>query len=332
MPEIIAEVGVNHNGNIDYAKKLIINAKIAGADYVKFQTFLANNLVRRNQKLMSYQKKNIKKKITQYKMLKKLELSKNDHLRLINFCKKKKIKFLSSPFDVESCKLLINLGIKNLKIPSGEINNYPLLIYIAKNAKKVFLSTGMSIIHEISKSLKILTNNGLKKRQITLLHCNTDYPTRLEDVNLLAMKTMRDKFKINVGYSDHTNSNETAIAAVALGAKVIEKHITLSKSLTGPDHKSSFTKKEFINYVKYVKNCSILLGSKKKTPSKSEKKNMNSVRKSIVAKKNIKRGEIFTEENLICKRPSQGISPYEWPKLIGSKSNKNYRKDDFIKK
>ena len=330
MPEIIAEVGVNHNGNLNYAKKLIMNAKIAGADYVKFQTFVAENIVRKNQKLLSYQKKNIKKKITQYEMLKKLELNEKDHSRLIEFCKKKKIKFLSSPFDIESCKLLINLGIKNIKIPSGEINNYPLLVYIAKNAKKVFLSTGMSNVFEISKTLKILKDNGLSKKKITILHCNTDYPSRLEDINLLAMKTIKEKFKINVGYSDHTNINETSIAAVALGAQVIEKHITLSKSLKGPDHKSSYTKKEFIDFVKCLKNCSILLGSKKKTASRSELKNMHSVRKSIVAKKNIKKGELFTEENLICKRPSHGVSPYQWPKLIGKKSNKNYRKDDFI--
>ena len=327
---IIAEIGVNHNGNINVAKKLINIVKKSGADYVKFQTFKAENLVRTNTKTAQYQSKNLGKKITQFNLLKKLELSDNDHNKIIKHCNKKKIRFMSSPFDLESLNLLFRLKIFNIKVASGEINNYIFLKNLAKKAKKIFISSGMSTLNEVSQAIKILIKNGAKRKNITILHCHTDYPTQLSDVNLFAMKTMKKKFNINVGYSDHTIGDETAIAAVALGAKVIEKHITLNKNMRGPDHKASMEPKIFFNYVKLIKNTETLLGSYLKKPSRSELKNKKLVRKSIVAKRNIKRGEIFSEVNLICKRPEGGISPINWNNVMGKKSKRNFRTDDFI--
>ena len=327
---IIAEIGVNHNGNINIAKKLINVAKKSGADYVKFQTFKAENLVRVNTQATQYQSKNLRKKITQFNLLKKFELSESDHNKIIKYCNKKKISFISSPFDLESLNLLFHLKIFDIKIASGEINNYIFLKNLAKKAKKIFISSGMSTLNEVSQAIKILIKNGAKRKSITILHCHTDYPTQLIDVNLFAMKTMKKKFNINVGYSDHTIGNETAIAAVALGAKVIEKHITLNKNMRGPDHKASMEPKIFFNYVKLIKNTETLLGSYLKKPSRSELKNKKLVRKSIVAKRNIKRGEIFSEVNLICKRPEGGISPINWNNVMGKKSKRNFRTDDFI--
>jgi len=328
---IIAEVGVNHNGSLIIAKKLIDTAKKSGADYVKFQTFKAENLVRKNTKIKGYQKKNIKKKITQFELLQKLQLTSEDHKVLIKYCKKKKIKFLSSPFDIESCKLLIKLGLKEFKIPSGELDNYPLLVLIGKTAKKVFLSTGMANIQEIKNSKKILIKNGLNKKDLVILHCNTDYPANLNEVNLLALNVIKKNFKTNYGFSDHTLGSEAAIASVALGASIIEKHITLSKHLSGPDHSSSMEPSEFKKFVTSIRNCEKLLGYEKKIPSNSEKKNMFTVRKSIVAKKNIRKGEFFSEVNLTCKRPFNGLSPFYWPLIIGKKAKKNYLKDETIK-
>jgi len=327
---IIAEIGVNHNGNINVAKKLINNAKKSGANYVKFQTFKAENLVRANTKTTQYQSKNLRKKITQFNLLKKLELSESDHNKIIKYCNKKKIRFISSPFDMDSLNLLFHLKIFDIKIASGEINNYIFLKNVAKKAKKIFISSGMSTLNEVSQAIKILVNNGVKKENITILHCNTDYPTRLSDVNLFAMETIKKKLDIDVGYSDHTIGKETAIAAVSLGAKVIEKHITLKKSMQGPDHKASMEPKKFIDYVKSIRNTEILLGSYLKKPSKSELKNKKFVRKSIVAKKNIKKGEKFSEDNLICKRPEGGISPIYWNHVVGKKSKQNFKIDDFI--
>ena len=327
---IIAEIGVNHNGNINIAKKLINVAKKSGVDYVKFQTFKAENLVRVNTQATQYQSKNLRKKITQFNLLKKFELSESDHNKIIKYCNKKKISFISSPFDLESLNLLFHLKIFDIKIASGEINNYIFLKNLAKKAKKIFISSGMSTLNEVSQAIKILIKNGAKRKSITILHCHTDYPTQLIDVNLFAMKTMKKKFNINVGYSDHTIGNETAIAAVALGAKVIEKHITLNKNMRGPDHKASMEPKIFFNYVKLIKNTETLLGSYLKKPSRSELKNKKLVRKSIVAKRNIKRGEIFSEVNLICKRPEGGISPINWNNVMGKKSKRNFRTDDFI--
>ncbi len=237
---------------------------------------------------------------------------------------------MSSPFDLESLNLLFHLKIFDIKIASGEINNYIFLKNLAKKAKKIFISSGMSTLNEVSQAIKILIKNGAKRKNITILHCHTDYPTQLSDVNLFAMETMKKKFNINVGYSDHTTGSETAIAAVALGAKVIEKHITLNKNMRGPDHKASMEPKNFCNYVKLIRNTETLLGSYLKKPSRSELKNKKLVRKSIVAKRNIKRGEIFSEVNLICKRPEGGISPINWNNVMGKKSKRNFRTDDFI--
>ena len=328
--KIIAEIGVNHNGSIHVAKKLINVAKKSGADYVKFQSFKAENMVRAKTEIAKYQKKNLGKKVTQFNLLKKLELSNTDHDKIIKYCNKKKILFISSPFDMESLNLLFSLKIFVIKVASGEINNYIFLKKVAKKAKKIFISSGMSTLNEVSQAVKILVNNGAKKKNITILHCHTDYPTNLSDVNLFAMETIKKKLDIDVGYSDHTIGKETAIAAVSLGAKVIEKHITLKKSMKGPDHKASMEPNKFIDYVKSIRNTEILLGSHLKKPSKSELKNKKFVRKSIVAKKNIKKGEKFSEANLICKRPEGGISPIYWNRVVGKTSKKYFKIDDFI--
>lgn len=329
---IIAEIGVNHNGKINLAKKLINIAKKAGSDFVKFQSYNASSLVKQSTKVAKYQKKNLKKKdIRQIDMLKKYELSFEDHKRLINHCKKKKIKFLSSPFDNESLKLLFRLGIKNIKIASGEITNYPLLREIGKKAKKVFLSTGMSSLEEIKNALKILLDNGLKKRNLVILHCHSDYPTELKYVNLKAMKLIKETLKTKIGYSDHTLGFETAISAVALGASVIEKHITLNRNMIGPDHAASMEPKMFINFIKSIRNTEELMGTAKKKPSKIELKTKKLVRKSIVAKFDIKKGDKFSEINIISKRPEGGISPLKWKKIIGKRSKYNIKKDEFIK-
>ena len=327
---VIAEVGVNHNGDLNLTKKLINVAKKSGADFVKFQSFKTENLIRKNTKAAQYQNKNMKKKINQFDLLKKLELTEKDHRIIIKYCNKKKISFLSSPFDLDSLNLLFKLKIFNIKIASGEINNYFFLKKVAQKAKKIFISSGMSTLNEVSEAIKILLLNGAKIKNIISLHCNSDYPTQLNEVNLLAMKTMQKKFKTEVGYSDHTIGHETAIAAVALGARVIEKHITLNKNMEGPDHKASMEPKDFYNYVKSIKNTSILLGDYLKKPSRSELKNKKLVRKSIVAKKNIKKGDIFSEYNVICKRPEGGISPILWSKVVGKKSKRYFKIDDFI--
>jgi N,N'-diacetyllegionaminate synthase len=325
---IIAEAGVNHNGNINYAKKLVLMAKKAGADYVKFQTFKTDDLVKKNAPLAKYQKN--KKLKSQYELLKKLELSESQHKVIINFCKKNKIKFLSTPFDIESCKLLKKLGLKIIKISSGEINNLPLLIEISNFAKKVILSTGMSNLSEIKNAIKILTRKHLKNKDITVLHCTTSYPARYEDVNILAINYLKKKLKNSIGYSDHTLGNEAAIAAVTLGVSVIEKHITINKSLTGPDHRASMELHELISFVKSVRNTEIILTGNNKKPTNLEKINKLFIRKSIVAKKSIKRGEKFTTENITTKRPEGGISPLYWEKVIGKTAIKNFNYDDFI--
>jgi N,N'-diacetyllegionaminate synthase len=327
---IIAEVGINHNGSILNAKKLINLAKRAGADYVKFQSYKSNNLVCENFNISNYQLRNIKKRITQFDLLKKYELNENQHKEIIRYCKKKKIRFLSSPFDTDSLSLLYSLNIFDIKIPSGEINNYILLKKIAQRAKKIFLSTGMSKINEIGQAIKILINNGALKKNITVLHCHSDYPTNLSDVNLLAMLTIASRFKVRIGYSDHTLGKETGIAAAALGAQVLEKHITLSKNMRGPDHKASMNPKQFIDYVSSIRKTENLLGSYIKKPSKSEILNKRFTRKSIVAKVNIKKGELFSESNIISKRPEGGVSPLLWNNFINKKAKKNFLKDQFI--
>jgi len=327
---IIAEAGVNHNGSIDLAKKLVDVASEAGADAIKFQTFKAKNLATKNAIKAKYQDINTDNKDSQYDMLKKLELSEEMHDELIEYCKSKNLTFLSSPFDHDSIDLLDSLGLKIFKIPSGEITNLPYLQHLGKLNKKIILSTGMSNIEEIEKALYILTQSGTKKDNITVLHANTEYPTPMEDVNLRAMLTIGNKFDISFGYSDHTIGIEISIAAVAIGARCIEKHITLDRGMEGPDHKSSIEPDELSHMVSAIRNIEKALGSDIKQPSKSELLNIKIVRKSIVAKIPIKKGDLLSEKNLTVKRPGNGISPMKWDEIIGTKAIKDYKEEDLI--
>lgn len=328
---IIAEAGVNHNGNINLAKKLIDVAVDAGADAVKFQTFKTEEVVAINTLKAEYQTKTTDVKETQFEMIKKLELSFEDFKELKVYCNEKGIMFLSAPFDIESVRFLKELGLEIFKIPSGEITNYPLLKEIGSYKKKIILSTGMADLGEIEDALDVLIENGTKREDITVLHCNTEYPTPFEDVNLRAMLTIKEAFKINIGYSDHTPGIEIPIAAVALGATIIEKHFTLDKNLTGPDHKASLEPDELKAMVRAIRNIEKALGNAIKKPSKSEIKNIPIARKSIVAKRDIKKGGIFTEENITVKRIGKlGISPMMWNKVIGKKASKDIKKDNLI--
>lgn len=328
---IIAEAGVNHNGDIIMAKDLVDVASDSGADIVKFQSFKSEKLVTKFSPKASYQKTKFQKNLSQYEMLKKLELSEKMHETILDHCKKRKISFLSSAFDLESLKYLRSLNLKYFKIPSGEINNLPYLRMIGSFKKKIFLSTGMSNLTEIIKAVKLLNEYGTSTKNINILHCNSEYPTPFKDVNLRAMLGLSDKFHVNVGYSDHTLGIEVAIAAVALGAKVIEKHFTLSKELPGPDHKASIEPNELMQLVRSIRNIELSLGNKNKKVSPSEKKNLVVVRKSIVANQLILKGEIFTSENLSIKRPGTGISPMKWDKILGRRAVRNFKKDELIK-
>ncbi len=331
-PIIIAEAGVNHNGSIKIAKRLIDVAKNAGADYVKFQTFEAKKLVTKKAKLADYQKKNLKQNKSQYQMLKKLELKKEDHKKLINYCKRKKIKFLSTAFDLESLEFLVKkCKIDCIKIPSGEITNLPLLEKAASLKRKIFLSTGMSNLSEINLAIKVLNKNGCKKKDITVLHCTTNYPAKPDELNLAALKLLKKKFAINVGYSDHSLGILAPIIALSYGASVIEKHFTLNKNLKGPDHKASLEPEELKEMVKNIKSATLMIGKELKIISQAEKKNKQIARKSIVAKKMISKGEKFTKLNLTCKRPGTGISPMNWYKVIGKKAKKKFEIDEIIK-
>lgn len=328
---IIAEAGVNHNGNIELAKKLIDAASLAKADAVKFQTFKTENLVSKNAAKADYQKKNTNNSTeSQFDMIKRLELDIDTHNELISYCKEKNIMFLSTPFDLESVDLLNNLGLEIFKIPSGEITNLPYLRKIGELKKKIVLSTGMADIGEIEDALDILINAGTLKENITVLHANTMYPTPMEDVNLKAMVTIGNTFDIKYGYSDHTLGIEVDIAAVAMGASCIEKHFTLDKNMEGPDHKASLEPDELTAMVKSIRNIEVALGSGIKKPSKSEQPNMKIARKSIVANCNIKKGEPFTSQNITVKRPGDGISAMMWDEMIGKVSEKNYNKDELI--
>ena len=328
---IIAEAGVNHNGDINIAKKLIDVAFDSGANSVKFQTFKAENIVSSNAPKADYQLNSTEKSETQFQMLKKLELDLKSHQILIDYCKIKGIIFLSTPFDIESVDLLNKLGIKIFKIPSGEITNLPYLKKIGALNKKVILSTGMANINEIRDALRILTDAGTPKKNIIVLHANTEYPTPFEDVNLLAMQTIGRTFDVKVGYSDHTNGIEVPIAAVALGACVIEKHFTLDRNMEGPDHKASLEPPELKAMVSAIRNIEkAMSGNGNKEPSNSEKKNIPIARKSIVAKTNIKKGEIFSENNITIKRPGTGISPMLWYNVIGKISSTDFKPDDLI--
>ncbi len=318
---IIAEAGVNHNGNLNIAKKLIDVAANAKVDFIKFQTFKTKNLVSSKAKMADYQIKNTSSKLTQFEMLKKLELSFSDFQELISYSKSKKIGFLSSPFDIESIDYLNKLEIDFIKIPSGEITNFPYLEKIASISKKVILSTGMSTLKEIESALDILTSKNLKKKDITLLHCNTEYPTPFDDVNLKAMENLKNHFDIMVGYSDHTLGIEASIAAVALGACVVEKHITLDRKMEGPDHFASIEPNQLDGMVKSIRNIELAIsGSGIKAPTKSELKNKNIARKSIFTKCKIDKETIVEEKHLITLRPGDGISPMNWNKIIGKKN------------
>lgn len=325
---IIAEAGVNHNGSIEIAKKLIDEAAKCGVDAVKFQSFKAKNLVTKVAKQADYQKENMKKEVSQYEMLKALELSYDDHIELINYSKEKGIMFLSSPFDLESIDMLMELGIEMFKVPSGEIENVPYLKKIAKTGKKVILSTGMSNLSDIEFALDILREAGAK--DISVLHCNTDYPTKMEEVNLTAMNTIGNAFLVEIGYSDHTKGIEIPIAAVALGAKIIEKHFTLDKNMEGPDHKASLEPDELKAMVDSIRNVETALGNGIKALTNSEKKNIKVARKSIICSSYIKKGEVFTEENLTIKRPGTGLSPKMWDNIIGKKAQRDYNVDEMV--
>lgn len=325
---IIAEAGVNHNGEINLAKKMIYEAKKAGADAVKFQTFVAKNLVSRYAPKADYQKKTTDISESQQDMLKNLELSFKEFRFLLEYAKELKIDFLSTAFDEESLAFLKSIDMPYWKIPSGEITNLPYLMEIQQTKKPIILSTGMSTMEEIEMALKVFKD--YERNKIVLLHCNTEYPTPFCDVNLNAMNTLKKKFKVKVGYSDHTNGIEVPIAAVALGAVVIEKHFTLDKNMIGPDHKASLEPDELTSMVSAIRNIESSLGNGFKCPSSSEKKNISIARKSIVAKKEIKKGEIFTIENLTVKRPGDGISPMEWFHVIGEKAIKDFNVDEKI--
>ena len=326
---IIAEAGVNHNGDLSIAHKLIDAAANVGADIIKFQTFKASLITTKEVKKANYQVKNSPIEETQQEMLKKLELSFNDHEELIKHCNELNIEFLSTAFDLESINLLKKLQLKRVKIPSGEINNLPYLREIGTLNKPFIISSGMANLEDIKNAINEINRN--LKKDITVLHCSSEYPADKKNVNLKAMKTIKRTFNLDVGYSDHTEGIEIAIAAVALGAKVIEKHFTLDKELEGPDHKASIEPIEFQNMVRSIRNVDRALGNGIKIPTQNEMENSVLVRKSIVAATNISKGEIFSKNNLTIKRPGNGISPMEWDNLIGKKASYDFEIDELIK-
>lgn len=329
---IIAEAGVNHNGSIELAKKLVEKAKEAGVDYIKFQTFKASKLVTKAAKQAEYQQKNIGKEgDSQYQMLKKLELSPEEHDILIDYCRQLGIKFFSTAFDFDSIEYLHSLNLGLWKIPSGEVTNYPFLKRIAAYNEPTILSTGMCDMEDVRAAVDALFRNGLSKENLILLHCNTEYPTPFEDVNLKAMDALRKEFGVEVGYSDHTKGIEVPIAAVALGATVIEKHFTLDRNMEGPDHKASLEPDELKAMVSAIRNIEKAVGGDgTKHVSESEKKNIAIARKSIVAACDIKAGEVFTEQNLTVKRPGNGVSPMRWEEVLGKKAKKDFNEDELI--
>lgn len=324
---IIAEAGVNHNGSIELAKKMIEVSKEAGADYIKFQTFISENLVTQNAEQAEYQKKE-QKNTSQLEMLKTLELSQKDFVELAEYCKKIGIGFLSTPFDLNSIEFLKGVSMDYWKIPSGEITDYPYLDAIARDKRNIILSIGMSTLEEVSAALKILEQ--YQKKQISILHCNTEYPTPYEDVNLNVIPMLKEKYKCPVGYSDHTVGIEVPIAAVAMGAEIIEKHFTLDRNMEGPDHKASLEPRELSNMISAIRNIEKAIGISQKIVTPSEKKNINVVRKSIVAKTIIQKGERFTEENITTKRPGMGISPMRWNEILGKVAKKEFQKNEQI--
>ncbi|UCS93248.1 N-acetylneuraminate synthase [Echinicola marina] len=329
---IIAEAGVNHNGNIENAFKLVDAAVAAGVDYVKFQTFKPKSMVSKFATKAKYQIENTKKESeSQFQMLSNLELSEDHHNLLIQYCQDKGINFFSTAFDLESLQYLKDIGLELVKIPSGELTNLPYLRLAAKLFDRVILSTGMATLEEIKSAVKVFVDNGASKESITILHCNTEYPTPMKDVNLKAMLHIQNELQTKIGYSDHTLGIEVPIAAVALGAKVIEKHFTLDKQMEGPDHRASLEPDELKAMVQGIRHIEeALSGSGMKEPSDSEKKNISIARKSIVAAKDIAKGEVLTEENITTKRPGSGLSPMLWDEVIGRKASKDFQEDELI--
>lgn len=326
--KIIAEAGVNHNGSLELAKKMIEKAKEAGADYIKFQTFQPEKLVSKYAQKAEYQKETTGGQESQLDMLRKLALSRQDFVALRDYCRKQEIGFISTPFDMESIDFLNMLDMDFWKLPSGEITNLPYLVRIAKTGKPIVMSTGMCTMKEIGEALEWLNKSGAGK--ITLLHCNTQYPTPMEDVNLNVMQSLRQRFQLPVGYSDHTVGIEVPVAAAALGAVVIEKHFTLDKTMEGPDHRASLEPEELKAMIAAIRNIERALGSDEKKPTASEKGNIAVARKSIVARTGIRKGEPFTEENITAKRPGNGISPMRWYEILGKPAGRDYLEDELI--
>lgn len=327
---IIAEAGVNHNGSIDLAKKLVDVAVAAGADAVKFQTFKAESLVRKSAQKADYQKQNTLADETQYEMLKKLELDENAHRELIRHCKEKKIMFLSTPFDHDSIDLLSGFEMPIFKIPSGEITNLPYLRHIGRLGKEVILSTGMADLGEVEDALDVLMQAGVPKEKVTVLHATTEYPCPIDEVNLRAMQTMHAAFGVKVGYSDHTQGIDVPIAAVAMGACVIEKHFTLDRTMDGPDHKASLEPGELMAMVQAIRHIDQAMGDGIKRPSVSELRNIKVARKSIMAGRKISKGEVLTETNLVIKRPGTGLGPMRWDEVVGTKAVRDFQPDEAI--
>jgi len=326
---IIAEAGVNHNGSLKNAFKLVDIAIAANVDAIKFQTFNPKLLASKHAETAPYQK-NIDKSNSQLEMLTRINLSKEKQRKIFEYCNLKKIKFMSSPFDIESSEFLFELGLDTIKIPSGEITNLPLLRHIGKSGRKIILSSGLSTLSEVRNGLNVLINSGTDKEKITILHANSMYPSPIEDINLKAMLTIKEELKVPVGYSDHSLGIDVPIIAVALGATVIEKHFTIDKKMDGPDHKASLNPDELSLMVKKIRETETILGSEIKKPTKSEMVNITSVRKSIVASSAILKGELFTEDNIATKRPAVGLSPMLWDEVIGQRAEKNYEPDDFL--
>ena len=325
---IIAEAGDNHNGSLEFAFQLVDKAAEAGADCVKFQTFVTEEVISKRAEKAEYQKESTGAEESQYEMVKKLELSFENFKELQRYAQEKGLTFLSTPFDIPSVDFLASIHVPYFKIPSGEITNLPYLIRIAQTGRDIILSTGMAEMDEIETAVRILREHGAG--EISLLHCNTEYPTPMEDVNLRAMLSLKEKFGVKVGYSDHTKGIEVPIAAAALGAEIIEKHFTLDHNMEGPDHKASLEPDELKAMVDGIRNIEKALGSGIKTASNSEKKNIDIARKSIVARKKIVKGETLTEENLAVKRPGNGISPMKWYEVIGTTAVRDFDEDEMI--
>jgi N,N'-diacetyllegionaminate synthase len=327
---VIAEAGVNHNGSLELAKKLVDVAVAAGADAVKFQTFKAEKLVSKAAQKAAYQKQTTAVDESQYEMIKKLELDENSHRALISYCKEKRIMFLSTPFDHDSIDMLNDFGMPIFKIPSGEITNLPYLRHIGRLGKEVILSTGMSDLGEVEDALDILVQEGVPKEKISVLHATTEYPCPIDEVNLRAMLTIREAFGVKVGYSDHTQGIEVPIAAVAMGACVIEKHFTLDRTMEGPDHKASLEPQELKAMVTAIRRVSLAMGDGVKKPTESERRNIAIARKSIVASEKIRTGELFSEANITVKRPGNGVNPMRWDEVMGQVAQRDYEEDDLI--